>query len=278
MQIYDSTLGKPIFWGGYAWKSADGNFVYDQEGSTTQRPLSSFNNKQYKEQVDNDTVRYLVCIDSFFYNAENGEILIDATGNLNDLATNYSYENNKGMQVQLTDTDPFLNNRILKIVEPTSTQNCQWYDKDLKGKLRVPNPVITFDDTNNTATITCDCESATIYYYKSPGGASNTYTGPINLEEGDQLSTIGKRSNMLSSFYNRIPVVAPVITIDEESNLATITTKTDGATIYYTVDGNDPTTKSSVYQTPIEVTTGTTIKALAIKIGRYNSEITTKTY
>lgn len=279
VQIYDSTLGKPIFWGGYAWKSADGNFVYDQEGSITQRPLSSFNNKQYKEQVDNDTVRYLVCIDSFFYNAENGEIMIDATGNLNDLTTNYPHENNKGIQVQLTDTDPFLNNRILKIVEPTSSSNCQWYDKDLKTKLRVPDPVITFDDTNNTATVTCDCESATIRYRTKVSEDFRTYTGTINLEEGDQLNVIASRSNMLSSFYISKKAVAPVIEIDEETNLATMTSETDGgATIYYTLDGNDPTTESSVYQTPIEVTPGTTIKAFAVKIGRVNSDITTETY
>ncbi len=64
---------------------------------------------------------------------------------------------------------------------------------------------------------------------------------------------------------------------DEPQNV-TISTTTDGATIYYTTDGNDPTTSSSVYSSPIAVSTTTTIKAIAVKSGMTNSAVASATY
>ena len=58
----------------------------------------------------------------------------------------------------------------------------------------------------------------------------------------------------------------------------TITTTTDGATIYYTTDGTEPTTSSSVYSSAISVSQTTTIKAIAVKAGLDNSTVATATY
>ena len=46
-----------------------------------------------------------------------------------------------------------------------------------------------------------------------------------------------------------------------------ITTATDGATIYYTTDGTDPTTSSSSYSAPIDFWQNGTVKAIAVKEG-----------
>lgn len=54
----------------------------------------------------------------------------------------------------------------------------------------------------------------------------------------------------------------------------TILCATDGATIYYTTDGSTPTSSSSVYSSPIPVSTNTTIKAVAIKDGESSSVAT----
>ena len=57
----------------------------------------------------------------------------------------------------------------------------------------------------------------------------------------------------------------------------TISTTTDGATIYYTIDGSTPTINSSVYSTPIPVSSNKTIKAIAVKDG-VSSTVATAIY
>ena len=51
----------------------------------------------------------------------------------------------------------------------------------------------------------------------------------------------------------------------------------EGTTVYYTLDGTDPTTSSAVYSNPINVTTTTTIKAMA-ELNGATSGIATATY
>ena len=58
----------------------------------------------------------------------------------------------------------------------------------------------------------------------------------------------------------------------------TISTVTDGASIYYTTDGSDPTTSSTLYTGPFTVSTTTTIKAIAMKSGMENSSVASATY
>mgnify|MGYP002623383781 CR=1 FL=1 len=69
----------------------------------------------------------------------------------------------------------------------------------------------------------------------------------------------------------------PVISYYDENQIQ-ITCETEGATIYYTTDGTDPTTSSSTYgsETKITITeTMTTVKAYAVKAGMADSRITT---
>lgn len=53
---------------------------------------------------------------------------------------------------------------------------------------------------------------------------------------------------------------------------------TEGATIYYTTDGSDPTTGSMVYSAPLIIYGPITIKAIAVKAGMNNSAILTAAY
>ncbi len=57
-----------------------------------------------------------------------------------------------------------------------------------------------------------------------------------------------------------------------------LTTSTEGATIYYTVDGSEPNTNSTKYSAPIEITVDTTIKAMAVKESLTNSDVAQFTY
>lgn len=58
----------------------------------------------------------------------------------------------------------------------------------------------------------------------------------------------------------------------------TISCTTSDATIRYTIDGSDPSSNSTVYSSPISVSTSTTLKARADKSGWTNSNIATATY
>ena len=74
------------------------------------------------------------------------------------------------------------------------------------------------------------------------------------------------------------PTFSPAAGTYVGSQEVTIKTTTEGATIYYTTDGTDPTTDSSVYSNAIEISDNTTIKALAAKDGFTNSSIASASY
>lgn len=74
------------------------------------------------------------------------------------------------------------------------------------------------------------------------------------------------------------PTFSPVAGTYAGSQEITISTTTEGATIYYTTDGTDPTTNSSVYSNAIKINDDTTIKALAAKEGFTNSTIASASY
>ena len=57
-----------------------------------------------------------------------------------------------------------------------------------------------------------------------------------------------------------------------------ISCATDGATVYYTLNGNEPTTNSIVYSAPISIEETTTVKAIAVKEGMNNSSVASATY
>ncbi|MBR5531536.1 MAG: chitobiase/beta-hexosaminidase C-terminal domain-containing protein [Bacteroidaceae bacterium] len=74
------------------------------------------------------------------------------------------------------------------------------------------------------------------------------------------------------------PVISPEsCTFDTETFDVTISAK-DDATIYYTLDGSDPTENSEVYDGVITLTETTTVKAIAIKGGYENSDVVEETY
>lgn len=57
-----------------------------------------------------------------------------------------------------------------------------------------------------------------------------------------------------------------------------ISCRTAGATIYYTLDGTEPTERSEQYTGPIEIDKNAVVRAIATADGRLDSEIATSTY
>ncbi len=57
-----------------------------------------------------------------------------------------------------------------------------------------------------------------------------------------------------------------------------ISCSTEGATIYYTLDGSEPTTASTLYTEPITIDKEMTVKAIAVKAGLDNSKVVEAVY
>lgn len=82
---------------------------------------------------------------------------------------------------------------------------------------------------------------------------------------------------------NRDQVAVPVISPDANNTVAsgtevTITCSTEGATIFYTLDGTTPTSESESYSGGITLTSSKTVKAIAVKTGYKDSGIATANY
>ena len=77
-------------------------------------------------------------------------------------------------------------------------------------------------------------------------------------------------------------VEAPTITPNGGTYTAaqevTLACATEGAIIYYTLDGSDPTTNSTVYTAPFTVSSTTTVKAMAAAEGMSNSIVVSATF
>ncbi|WP_019243119.1 MULTISPECIES: DUF6359 domain-containing protein [Bacillus] len=58
----------------------------------------------------------------------------------------------------------------------------------------------------------------------------------------------------------------------------TLSTKTENAKIYYTTDGTNPTTESTLYTSPITINSDLTIKAIVVATNIQNSDIVTFSY
>ncbi|MEY8348587.1 DUF6359 domain-containing protein [Bacillus cereus] len=61
----------------------------------------------------------------------------------------------------------------------------------------------------------------------------------------------------------------------EKGTAVTLTTNTEGATIYYTLDGSVPTDKGILYNEPIVLNENSVIKAIAVKEGLESSAVST---
>ena len=129
-------------------------------------------------------------------------------------------------------------------------------------------------------------------YYTDEGQATDTYPyGSINSFSKESepaaklynkntdgtyyldssVENIKQNSNGTISFKFRgisnvaTPVFTPKAGRYEEAQTVTISCETEGASIFYTLDGSTPTTSSTAYTEPFVVSETTTVKAIAVK-------------
>ena len=121
--------------------------------------------------------------------------------------------------------------------------------------------------------------STTINVRLAAGLLRNTYSGNLTIATtGVETKTIALSGSVIISNAVATPTFSPAEGRFISTQSINILCETEGATIYYTTNGETPTTESSVYSTPITVSTTTTIKAFAVKENYIDSEIASATY
>ena len=147
-------------------------------------------------------------------------------------------------------------------------------------------PVISLFGTSQ-AQITCPSQNVTIYYTtngNTPTESSTEYSGPFDLNcPSTTVKSIAVRnghSSTTASITLTCKVPTPVITLTgANATIAAGASSPDGTKLYYTTDGNTPTSSSTEYTGGnITLTNPQTIKVIAIKSGYDNSDIASAEY
>ena len=160
----------------------------------------------------------------------------------------------------------------------------------------VARPTITPNggefETTVDVTLACATEEAAIYYTlngETPTTESTPYVEPFTLSETTTVKAIAVKEGMDNSavaeatFTKVVPTAAtPTITPNggdfEENVEVTLACETADASIYYTLDGTEPTAESTLYAEAFTLTATTTVKAIAVKEGLANSAVAEATF
>ena len=147
----------------------------------------------------------------------------------------------------------------------------------------IANGTVTVSDTTamEGATITVTAtpdngyELATLTY--SYGGAT------IDIDRATMQFTMPASDVTVNATFSvqqsvATPTFSPAEGSFTTAQYVTISCATEGATIYYTVDGSEPTANSAVYSSAIYVTETTTVKAMGVMSGLQNSPVASATY
>jgi hypothetical protein len=140
-----------------------------------------------------------------------------------------------------------------------------------------------------SVSISTTTPSATIYYTTNgtpPTTGSAVYSTAIPVTNGETLEAMATATNYIpstvaSATYTYVvatPTFSPAAGIYPSAQSVTIGTVTPSSTIYYTTNGNPPTTSSSVYSTAISVTPPATVQAIATAAGFTPSAVGTASY
>ena len=164
------------------------------------------------------------------------------------------------------------------------------------GKTKVATPHFSPAAGNiqkgNSVTITCSTSGAAIHYTTdgtTPTSASPTYSSPIVVNADVTIKAMATKADMddssvaSASYVVVLPKVATPTFTPASGEVASgtevvIASATSGATIYYTTDGSTPTTSSTEYTVPVEVTEAVTIKAIAVKEDMTDSSVGSASY
>jgi len=158
------------------------------------------------------------------------------------------------------------------------------------AKQTCQTPSISISDISGGKKVNITAGSNETVYYKIQkdgkeilnSSCYGSYETHLSSEGNYKISAYAGRSGYNNSgWINRETNINKVISPSFEENAAsngvllTLGSTTEAAKIYYTIDGTLPTVNSSLYTGAIIIDTETTVKAVAIKSGFVDSEVST---
>ena len=155
----------------------------------------------------------------------------------------------------------------------------------VEGTVSAPTITPGIAPNTNQATISLSTTTAGADIYYTTNGATPTtssirYTSTFTITGSKTIKAIGVKTDYadspVSDFTPPKTGVAGSLTDTNQvynSSVSVNLAGPSGATIYYTTNGTNPTTSSSVYGSPITLTSSRTIKTMAVKLGNVNSDI-----
>ncbi len=212
---------------------------------------------------------------------ENGKATVKVNGNLPG----------KGeISASIDGTDITVKNMVtVGGVQTSATEICKKVSASIASGTTV--------EKGTTVTLSTETEGAEIYYTLDKtcpcvvdSSSRIKYTGPITINNDMYIIAYAVKNG-----YEDSPTASFVYTVSAGAKAAiptanpqggsvfsgtavALSTATENAVIYYTTDGSMPTEKSTVYSTPISVTSAVTIKAIAVKDGMATSDVMTENY
>ncbi|WP_422444910.1 glycoside hydrolase family 3 N-terminal domain-containing protein [Thermoanaerobacterium sp. DL9XJH110] len=148
--------------------------------------------------------------------------------------------------------------------------------------------------SEQTVELSCATEGAEIYYTTDGNDPATTvsesvykYSAPIIINVSTTIKAIavkeGVENSEIAVFKYTIKAATPTASVQpgavQSGTQIELSCATEGAKIYYTLDGSEPDTTSKQYDgNPITINEDITIKAIAVKDGIESSEIATFVY
>ena len=157
-----------------------------------------------------------------------------------------------GFNVSQVVIEPFVESNTLKVRLKTETPNAQIY--------------YNIGEYDNMVTANIPYE---VPFAISDGVKIFANATRVGYNEAGWNST----DNIFVSNYTCNP---PTLTVMADTTV--VISSEEGATVYYTMDGSNPTVNSSKYEAPIKLTRNCTVRAMAVAANKINSSVQSRSY